>query len=52
MRSCTEDKEDEVKDVFYEQLEQTYGSLPAYDMKLVLGHSAVKWVMKTYIWEQ
>ena len=33
----TEDKEDEVKDVFYEQLEQAYGSLPAYDMKLVLG---------------
>ena len=32
-----EDKEFEVKDVFYEQLEQAYRSLPAYDMKLVLG---------------
>lgn len=33
----TEDKDDEAKDIFYQQLETAFESLPAYDMKLVLG---------------
>lgn len=33
----TNDTDDEVKDIFYEQLDRAYGSLPAHDMKLVIG---------------
>ena len=33
----TEDANEEMKDFFYEQLEKAYSTIPAYDMKLVLG---------------
>ncbi|XP_067625202.1 craniofacial development protein 2-like [Eurosta solidaginis] len=33
----TEEKDDEVKDIFYEQLERTYELCPRYDIKVVLG---------------
>ncbi|KAI0259974.1 hypothetical protein BGY98DRAFT_1104783 [Russula aff. rugulosa BPL654] len=33
----TEDASNEVKDIFYEQLEKAYSNIPAYDMKLVIG---------------
>ena len=33
----TEDANEEVKDVFYEQLDKAFSTIPAYDMKLVLG---------------
>ena len=33
----TEDANEEVKDLFYEQLDKAYSTIPAYDMKLVLG---------------
>ena len=33
----TEDKDDEVKDMFYELLEDTYDRCPGHDIKIVLG---------------
>ncbi|XP_067615689.1 craniofacial development protein 2-like, partial [Eurosta solidaginis] len=36
-QSPTEEKDDEVKDTFYEQLERTYERCPRHDIKLVLG---------------
>ena len=33
----TEDKDDEIKDMFYERLEETYDRCPGHDIKIVLG---------------
>lgn len=33
----TEDKDDEIKDVFYEKLRETYNKAPSRDIKVVLG---------------
>ena len=33
----TEEANDEVKDIFYEQLDKAYSTIPAFDMKLVIG---------------
>jgi hypothetical protein len=33
----TEDKDDDIKDSFYEQLEQIFDQFPRYHMKILLG---------------
>jgi hypothetical protein len=33
----TEDKDDDIKDSFYEELEQVFYQLPRYNMKILLG---------------
>ena len=33
----TEDKDDLIKDSFYEELEQTFDQFPRYHMKILLG---------------
>ncbi|PNF31855.1 hypothetical protein B7P43_G08920 [Cryptotermes secundus] len=33
----TEEKEEEVKDYFYQQMEETYDSIPSNDIKVILG---------------
>jgi endonuclease/exonuclease/phosphatase family metal-dependent hydrolase len=33
----TEERSDEEKESFYERLEETYGKIPKYDMKIILG---------------
>ena len=33
----TEDKDDEIKEMFYERLEETYDRCPGHDIKIVLG---------------
>jgi hypothetical protein len=38
----TEKKEDEVKDAFYEKLEEVYDSTPRNDVKIILGYLNAK----------
>jgi exonuclease III len=33
----TEDKEDDIKESFYEELEQVFDQFPGYHMKILLG---------------
>jgi hypothetical protein len=33
----TEDKDDDIKDSFYEELEQVFDQFPRYNMKILLG---------------
>jgi exonuclease III len=33
----TEDKDDDIKDSFYEELQQVFDQFPRYDMKILLG---------------
>jgi hypothetical protein len=33
----TEDKDDVIKDSFYEQIEHVFGQLPRYNIKILLG---------------
>jgi hypothetical protein len=38
----TEDKDDDIKDSFYEELEQVFDQFPKYYMKILLGHFNAK----------
>jgi hypothetical protein len=38
----TEDKTDDVKDRFYEELEQVFDKFPKYHMKILLGDLSAK----------
>jgi exonuclease III len=38
----TEDKDDVIKDKFYEELEQVFGQLPRYHMKILMGNFNAK----------
>lgn len=38
----TEDKNDDIKDEFFEKLENVYDSLPRYDMKIILDDCNAK----------
>jgi exonuclease III len=44
----TEDKDDDIKDSFYEELEQVFDQFPRYHIKILLGNSNEK-VGKEYI---
>uniref|UniRef100_A0A8D9DWW4 Craniofacial development protein 2 n=1 Tax=Cacopsylla melanoneura TaxID=428564 RepID=A0A8D9DWW4_9HEMI len=46
----TEDKDDQVKDLFYEELETLFDQLPLYDTKLLLGDANAK-VGKECFWK-
>jgi exonuclease III len=37
MHAPTEDKNDDIKDSFYEELEQVFDQFPRYHMKILLG---------------
>jgi hypothetical protein len=37
VRAPTEDKDDDIKDSFYEELEQVFDQFPRYHMKILLG---------------
>jgi hypothetical protein len=37
MHAPTEDKDDHIKDSFYEELEQVFNQFPRYHMKILLG---------------
>ncbi|PNF29447.1 hypothetical protein B7P43_G04559 [Cryptotermes secundus] len=37
VHALTEEKEEEVKDYFYQQMEETYDSIPSNDTKVILG---------------
>jgi hypothetical protein len=37
MHASTEDKVDDIKDSFYEELEQVFDQFPRYHMKILLG---------------
>jgi hypothetical protein len=37
MHAPTEDKDDDIKDSFYEELEQVFCQFPRYHMKILLG---------------
>jgi hypothetical protein len=38
----TEDKDDDIKDIFYEELEQVFDQFPRYHMKILMGHINAK----------
>jgi hypothetical protein len=38
----TKDKDDDIKDSFYEELEQVFDQVPRYHMKILLGDFSVK----------
>ncbi|CAG9833128.1 unnamed protein product [Diabrotica balteata] len=40
--SCEEDKEDEIKDLYYEQLNDEYERLPKRDVKIIMGDCNAK----------
>jgi hypothetical protein len=44
----TEDKIDDVKDSFYEELECVFDILPKYHMKILLGNFNAKGIEKTF----
>jgi hypothetical protein len=46
----TEDKDDVIKDSFYEELEQVFDQFPRYHMKIVVGDFIAK-VGKTSNWQ-
>ncbi|KAL1462186.1 hypothetical protein WDU94_014046 [Cyamophila willieti] len=46
----TEDKDDQVKDLFYEELETLFDQIPLYDTKLLLGDANAK-VGKESFWK-
>lgn len=46
----TEDKEDEIKDDFYDALETVYLTLPSYDTKLLMGDANAK-IGREEIWK-
>jgi hypothetical protein len=48
VRYPTEDKTDDVKDSFYEELECMFGKFPKYHMKILLGDFSAK----THNWER
>jgi hypothetical protein len=39
---CTEDKDNDKKDSFYEELEQVFDQFPRYHMKILIGDFNVK----------
>jgi hypothetical protein len=43
MHAPTEDKDDDIKDSFYEELEQVFGQFPRYHMKILLDFNAKVW---------
>jgi hypothetical protein len=38
----TEDKDDDIKDSFYKELEQVFDQFPRYNMKILLGNFNAK----------
>jgi hypothetical protein len=42
MHAPTEDKDDLIKDNFYEELEQVFDQIPWYHMKILLGDFSAK----------
>jgi hypothetical protein len=42
LHAPTEDKIDDVKDGFYEELERVYDKFPKYHMKILLGDFSIK----------
>ena len=52
MHSTTEDKDDEVKDEFYNKLEIVFDKLSPYRMKIVLGDFNEKWDVKISLDQQ
>jgi hypothetical protein len=42
MHAPTEDKDDYIKDSFYEELEQVFDQFPRYHMKILLGDFSAK----------
>jgi hypothetical protein len=45
----TEDKTDDVKDIFYEQLERAFDKFPKYHMKILLGDFNAKVGRRTFL---
>jgi hypothetical protein len=45
----TEDKTDDVKDSFYEELERVFDKFPKYHVKILLGDSMPKYAGKTFL---
>jgi hypothetical protein len=39
----SEEKSDDLKDSFYEELEEVFDYFPKYDMKILLGDFTQKW---------
>jgi hypothetical protein len=50
MHAPTEDKDDDIKDTFYEKLEQVFDQFPRYHMKILLGDFNTK-VGRVYIFK-
>jgi hypothetical protein len=48
----TEDKTDDVKDSFYEELECIFNKIPKYHMKILLGDFSAKEAEKTFLNQQ
>jgi hypothetical protein len=40
VHASTEDKDDDIKDSFYEELEQVFDQFPRYHMKILLDFNA------------
>jgi hypothetical protein len=45
----TEDKDDDIKDSFYEELEQVFDQFPRYHMKIFLGDFNTKVGRRTFL---
>ena len=43
VHATSEEKSDEAKDSFYEELEQVFDNFPKYHMKILLGDFNEKW---------
>jgi hypothetical protein len=56
VHASTEDKTDDVKDSFYEELESIFDKFPKYHMKMLLGDFSAKvnreYIFKSTIWNE
>ena len=48
MHAPSEDKSDDSKDSFYDELEQVFDHFPRYHMKILLGDLMQKWGEREY----
>jgi hypothetical protein len=48
----TEDRNDDVKERFYEELERIFDMFPKYHMNILLGDFSVKWARNTFLIRQ
>ncbi|XP_046683293.1 uncharacterized protein LOC124369359 [Homalodisca vitripennis] len=46
----TEDGEDDIKDAFYERIEEEYRKIPSYDTKIIMGYFNAK-IGKEQVWK-